>query len=165
LCAFYNFSFIEDTSTLINIAHDVKAMYQLGKTKLSDFKYKKMYLIEIHQSLVKIGRNLIQSLEALEILFDSLFFDDMIAYFVLISGRKKNIDKSIVRKSDFIKTVFDKKKSIPINHIKMIVYDIVENSIFIIKSLLQADLKVSQIFKNKVFIKNKIAKSVWYKRY
>jgi hypothetical protein len=150
-----NYYQYEDLSNLIS--KDIKAYYKNTpnfKRRFEDFQQRKYYEIEIHETITRIGANITRSENSCKNLMNSLFFEDIIQFLIVIANCQSKDDSQVSEGSnngpDFILRVNEKKKKTNLEKIKKIVASILHQSLDIINNILICSDEVYENFSTKV---------------
>jgi hypothetical protein len=140
------------------ITEDIKSFYKSSKNyknRLDNFRVKKRLEFDIHDTITRIGVNITKYESNSILLMDSLFFDDIIEYLIIIAIGENNDNESTnsnnVGNADFILRMKEKKKKMNMEEIKKVVVSIVENSALIMINIMTSSDAVSDPFSAKVF--------------
>lgn len=155
-----NFSNIDESEekaeqTLATVTADLKAFYKMSpnyKKRLGDFRSRKRNEFEIHEMITKIGANVTKNEKNSSALIDSVFYDDIIEYLIIIANSESEDDNKVSLNCDFMIKMKEKKKKMNFDEIKRIVFNIVNNSITIILNVMMANESISNNFSSKVKI-------------
>jgi len=114
---------------------DLKSFYRknsasvgMGK-KFLEFKKRKIFEVEIHEIISRIGLNVTSYPESAALLIDSYFYEDIVDFLSNISKMKNN-------GKDYIKELCELKKKRNPEELKKMVVSIVENSCQILSNVL-----------------------------
>lgn len=119
---------------LKNIMFNLKSFYRNNpnaKKKLEDFKSRKLYEVEIQETITRIGVNVTKYEKLSFSMLESYFYDDIVEYLIVIAKTNEN-------KKDFIQIVAEKKRK-NIDEVKRYILSIVENSQNILLNIVDSE--------------------------